>query len=74
MLVPWKMAGFMTDRSCGEVCSKCHKLMVLLLESVHDLRLELNRWGSGTESVSLTGAVLQIIRIMWQHSDVMATS
>lgn len=48
--------------------------MVLLLESVHDLRLELNRWGSGTESVRLTVTVLQIIRIMWQHSDVMATS
>ena len=74
MLVPWKMAGFMTDRSCGEVRSKCHKLMVLLLESVHDLRLELNRRGSCTESVRLTVTVLQIIRIMWQHSDVMATS
>lgn len=48
--------------------------MVLLLESVHDLRLELNRWGSGTESVRLMVTVLQVIRIMWQHSDVMATS
>ena len=48
--------------------------MVLLLEIMHDLRLELNRWGSGTESVRLTVTVLQIIRIMWQHSDVMATS